>query len=87
VFQSETLVNLNLDCGQSGNIVINLNESMEFNLPNLKKLYLISVTYANEVCVKRIFRDCPELEEVVVEITKHDNILNDYCISGRNLKK
>ncbi|PWA87470.1 hypothetical protein CTI12_AA130090 [Artemisia annua] len=87
VFQSETLVTLNLDCGQSGKIVINLDESMEINLPKLKKLYLISVTYANEACVKGLFKGCPELEEIVVERTKQDNIRNDFCIIGPNLKK
>ncbi|PWA69600.1 hypothetical protein CTI12_AA296420 [Artemisia annua] len=60
---------------------------MEINLPKLKKLYLISVTYANEACVKGLFKGCPKLEEIVVERTKRDNILNDFCISGPNLKK
>lgn len=86
VFQSKTLVNLNLD-SEKGDLVVNLDENTTINLPNLKSLELISVTYMDDACVKRLFEGCPELEEVYVQRTKSDNIVSCYCISGPKLKK
>ena len=81
------LVNLNLDGGKSGKIVINLDENIKIQLPQLKMLQLICVNYANDACLTRLFKGCPELQEVVVERNWNSDSVIAYCISGPKLRK
>nr|GFC16047.1 F-box/FBD/LRR-repeat protein At4g26340-like [Tanacetum cinerariifolium] len=87
VFQCPTLVNLILDGGKWGKIVINLDENIKIQLPKLKMLQLICVNYANDACVTRLFQGCPELQEVVVERHWDSDSVSAYCISGPKLRK
>ncbi|XP_021765764.1 F-box/LRR-repeat protein 13-like [Chenopodium quinoa] len=82
VFDVESLVELEL----GGNLCCELPETEIVSLPNLKKLVLIDLPTNNRSVFETLFKSCPLLEMLSLEIDE-DSANSEYLtISAQNLK-